>query len=359
MNLTEEGGEEFVEGDAGDGGGFVAHGVGEDDFVVVEEGATTVDDVGDVTLAFDAFGREERFAKSANDLGGIFEVEQDGTDAVFAHGADAMGNDEPAGWGLDGRTTVTDFDGFPDFGGTNEKLRIVPIVEVVGEHDEEVLIVLSGQHRIVAVDASWEQCHALVLNSSTVEGDDAEVQEVFGLNELGQDGATVVSGVGRVIHDGPVIFDELHKTGVFDAVAFIGRDGKDDAFTDAKFGREAQFVVGIGEPLNALKRAFEFVIRGLVFVTNGAHALVQIITGEVVRERGHDGLGEGVVESHFAELMNEAGLAVAGVDDHFGNGDKTRGAVEMDVAIRRNESRAEFDGGDVAFAGGAQAHDES
>jgi hypothetical protein len=69
-----DGGEEFVEGHADDGGDFVAHGEGEDEGAAVEHGAATVNNVGDVAFAFEAFGAEEGIFEAADDDGGIVEV---------------------------------------------------------------------------------------------------------------------------------------------------------------------------------------------------------------------------------------------------------------------------------------------
>jgi hypothetical protein len=55
------------------------------------------------------------------------QVEQRGTDAVFAHRPDAVGDDEPAGFGFDGRAAVADLDGFPTSAGRIRN-RVAPEV---------------------------------------------------------------------------------------------------------------------------------------------------------------------------------------------------------------------------------------
>ena len=113
-----------------------------------------------------------------------------------------------------------------DFGGAQEHLRVAPVMGIVGEHDEEVLVVLPREHRVAAVDAAGEKRHALVLHGAAIEREHAEMQEVLRLDELRQDGASVVGGVGGVIHDRAVVLGEADEAGVLDAVALIGRDGK-------------------------------------------------------------------------------------------------------------------------------------
>ena len=60
-----------------------------------------------------------------------------------------------------------------------------------------------------------------------------------------------------------VVVDEADEAGVLDAVALIRRDGKDDALAHGELRGEAQFVVGVGEPLDALEGAPQFAADGL------------------------------------------------------------------------------------------------
>ena len=52
--------------------------------------------------AFVAFGRDKWIRQSAEHLGRVMQIEEGGTDAVFSHWADAVSDDEPARFGLDG-----------------------------------------------------------------------------------------------------------------------------------------------------------------------------------------------------------------------------------------------------------------
>ena len=65
---------------------------------------------------------------------------------------------------------------------TQEQLRIVPVMRVVGEHDEEVFVVLAGKHGVAAIDAPGKKRHAFVLHGAAIEREHAEVQEIVRLD---------------------------------------------------------------------------------------------------------------------------------------------------------------------------------
>ena len=67
----------------------------------MEQGTAAIDDIRHVAFALVVLGGEQRLAEATDDFGWVFEVEQSSTDAVFAHRADAVRDDEPAGLGLD------------------------------------------------------------------------------------------------------------------------------------------------------------------------------------------------------------------------------------------------------------------
>ncbi len=48
-------------------------------------------------------------------------------------------------------------------------------MEVVGEHDGDVLLVLAAEHGVVALNPPREERHALVLHRRPVQGDELEV----------------------------------------------------------------------------------------------------------------------------------------------------------------------------------------
>ncbi len=230
---------------------------------------------------------------------------------------------------------------------------------IVREHDEEVLVVLPRQHRVVAIDLPGKERHAFVLHGSTVEGEYPEVLEILGLDELRQDGMSVVGRVGGVVQHRPVVLREAHEAGVFDAVALVGRDGEDDALAHGEVGREVHLVVGIGKPLDARKGVGETLRHGLGLAAPVADALIQLAAREAFPKRFHHRRREPVVEAHLMQLDDERRLPVAGIGFNLRHGDEAGDGVQADITLGIDEPGAELNGGDVPFPRGAQAHDEA
>src|SRR5436190_1208531 len=99
-------------------------------------------------------------------------------------------------------------------------------MRVVRKHEEQVFIILAGDHGIASVDAPGEEGHAFVLYCPSVEGESAKIKKVGGFEQLRKNRATVVGRISRVIHDAAVVLDETDEAGILHAVAFIGGDGK-------------------------------------------------------------------------------------------------------------------------------------
>ena len=95
-------GQQFIQGHAHDGGGMVAHGVGQDQLPAVDEGAAAVDHIGDVALPAIAFRQQQRLGEPPQHLRRVMEIQQGGADAVLAHGPHAVGEHQPARLGLEG-----------------------------------------------------------------------------------------------------------------------------------------------------------------------------------------------------------------------------------------------------------------
>ena len=270
-----------------------------------------------------------------------------------------MGDDQPAGFGLDRRAAVADLYGLPGLGRAHQDLRVVPEVEVVGKHDEEVLVILPGEHRIAAVDAAREERHAFVLHRAAIERQHAEVQEILGFQELGKNGMAVVGGVSGVVHHRAVVVGELDEAGILDAVAFIRTDRKDDALAHPELGRESQLVVGIRQPLDALERALQVVEPAGMLMAHRADTDIQVVAGELIPQWLHHGMGVVVVESHLLEFMNEALFAITRVGHDFRQSDEAGNYIERDFTGRVDHPGAEFNRGNMAFARRSQAHHES
>ena len=287
------------------------------------------------------------------------EIEQEGADAVAAHRADAVGDDQPAGLRLDGRAAVADLHELPRLCGPQQLLRVFPVVHVVGKHEVEVLVVLSRDHRVAAVDAAGEERHAFVFHGAPVEREHAEVLEIARLDELRQDDAAVVCRVGRVIDDAPVVLDEADEAGVLDAVRFIRGDRKDDALGHRELRQEADLVVRFRKPAHTLQGALLLAHDDASATGDRFHAHLDLGEGECLAERLQHSIRGMIVEAHLVQFHVEGVLVVARVHEHIRRGDVGRYRIHGDLVAPVDHAGAKFDGRDVPFAGGAQAHDEA
>ena len=136
----------------------------------------------------------------------------------------------------------------------------MPEMGMVGEHQVDVFVVLPAEHRVLTFDLSRKESHSFVLHRRTVQGDELEMKEVRGFDELRQDQFAVVGGVSRVIGPRPVVVLEKHKPGVLDAVALRRRDGKQHAFGKARVGRELHFVIRLGQHQDFSGRRARFLV---------------------------------------------------------------------------------------------------
>src|SRR5205807_10133924 len=109
-----------------------------------------------------------RFLKPSDDARRIMQIEQNGADAVFPHRANAMRDDQPASLGLKRRAAVSNLCKLPCSARPQQRLVFMPVVRIVGEHNEEVFIILSGKHRIASIYLSREQSHAFISHSLTI-----------------------------------------------------------------------------------------------------------------------------------------------------------------------------------------------
>ena len=62
-------------------------------------------------------------------------------------------------------------------------------MRIVGEHDEEVFIVLARNHRVEPVDASGKKCHPLILDRSAIQSEYTKIQKIPRFHQLGENNA--------------------------------------------------------------------------------------------------------------------------------------------------------------------------
>jgi hypothetical protein len=78
----------------------IGHAIGNDQFPIVEESATGINDVGHVAFTLVLVRFEQGFSKAADHFAGIIVIEEECADAVVSQGADTMAEDQPACFGL-------------------------------------------------------------------------------------------------------------------------------------------------------------------------------------------------------------------------------------------------------------------
>src|SRR5580704_7358551 len=80
----------FIEGNGSKTGRMIGHAIGNDQFAVVDECATGIDDVWHVAFTLLLVRFEQRLAEAADHFARIVVIEQECTDAVRSQGADTV-----------------------------------------------------------------------------------------------------------------------------------------------------------------------------------------------------------------------------------------------------------------------------
>ena len=177
-------------------------------------------------------------------------------------------------------------------------------MDVVGEHQEDVLVVLAREHGVLAVDLAREQRHALVLHGGAVERAEFEMDKVRRLQQLRQRDLAVVSGVGRVVGEAAVVVLEADEARVLDAVALAGRGRKEDALRDPAAGSKVHFVVRLGQQQDAA--------RGTVSRGVGRVRLPALRRQDAVQVVQDESLGELIQHAPAKVILHARFLEFAG-----------------------------------------------
>ena len=208
----------------------------------------------------------------------------------------------------------------------------MPVADVVREHQEVALVVLSRECGIAPVDHPREQGHALVACRFAVERGDAEGAEVGRLDELRQDLEAVEGGVDRVVEDRAVVVAEAHETSVFHALA-LGRAGReDDPLGDLRLSRELDGVVRGRDPVDDPCRLIGHgpVDAMLVQVRDGR---LELLEREPGRQRIEHQAGDLVEHAQLIQLHAEDVVVIERFAALADGGVATR-LVDGDVATR-------------------------
>ena len=198
----------------------------------------------------------------------------------------------------------------------------------------------------------------LLRTSGPFESADLEVQEVVGLEDLGQDDLAVEGGVGCVIADRAVVLVELDEAGVLDAVGLGGRSGKDDPLRDVLLGRVADLVVGLGQGEHPLDDRLVLVMARPALEQGAGDGPLKLVERELVVERGQDLAGKGAVDAQLEQLAEKQGLVVKRVRHLLRRRHEASRLVHPDAVLVIDRAAAERDRRDMALAGGAEAQQE-
>src|SRR6202042_2446403 len=129
----------------------------------------------------------------------IIAIQQERTNAILAHRANSVTEYQPAGIGFDRRSTVPKLDQFPRKRRIEERLALIPEVDIIGEHEIDVLVILPREHGIMSVYFPRKHRHTFVLRGWTVERDESKKEEIGSLDQLRHHHLTVVGCKSCVI----------------------------------------------------------------------------------------------------------------------------------------------------------------
>ena len=186
-------------------------------------GAAGVQNIRHITFTFFFRRAEQRLRKTAYNPCWVLQIQQIGAYTIFSHRPDPVGQQDPAGPGFNGRTTVADLDELPRILRPLQDFGILPKMDIVRRHDEYVFPVLTGDHHVFPVNFSWKKGHPFILHRLAVEGIDFEVNKILCFKQHRQDIETIVSSVGRVICGLPVRIAKPHEPGILYPPAFVFR----------------------------------------------------------------------------------------------------------------------------------------
>src|SRR5260370_8181766 len=138
------GDQDLSERDGSETSSVIGHSIRDDQFIVVDESATGVNNIRDVTFAFALVGFDQGFPQSSDNFARIVAIKQERADAVLAHGANSVAQDQPADVGLNGGPAVPKLDQFPRENSIKDQFAFIPEWNVVGKHDVNLLFIQAG-----------------------------------------------------------------------------------------------------------------------------------------------------------------------------------------------------------------------
>src|SRR5450631_518839 len=104
------GSQHFIEGNGSETGGVIGHGVGNDQFAVVNESPAGINDIRNVPLTLALIRLEQGFMEATDHFAGIVAIEEERADAVRSQGADTMAEYQPTCFSFNGGPAVPKLD---------------------------------------------------------------------------------------------------------------------------------------------------------------------------------------------------------------------------------------------------------
>ena len=173
-----------------------------------------------------------------------------------------------------------------------------------------------------------------------------------------QDRLSVVRGIGGVVGHRAVVVDETHKTGILDPFALGFRNGKDHPLGNRVILAKENLVIGLCQPHRHINGICFLLWQELAVVLELGDLSPQIIEGEVVRQLVEELVRDRITCSHFLEFELEQVPVVAWIGMDLWSVYVVAQGIEVDIVVTVDNPAAKFDGGDVAFTGGTEAHNE-
>src|SRR6516164_3777865 len=244
--------QDLSERDGSETSSVIGHSIRNDQFIVVDESATGINNIRHVTFAFALVGFDQGFPQSSDNLARIVAIKQERADAVLAHRANPVAQDQPAGVGLHGGPAVPKLNQFPRENRFKDQFAFIPEVDVVGKHDVDVLVVLAGEHGIEAVDFPREEGHTFVFGGRTIQSNESKKEEVGRFYQLRHDHFAIEGSEGSVVDVSAVIVLETNKPCVLNTVPLRGSSRENNALRQVLVRLELHFVVGASQHPNSL-----------------------------------------------------------------------------------------------------------
>ena len=155
-----------------------------------------------------------------------------------------------------------------------------------------------------------------------------------------------------------VVVLETDEARVLDAVALAGRGRKQHALRNLAVRREVHFVIRFRQQQDAARRPGRRGVGG-VRQARRRQNRVQFLQRKIVVQLGQHALAKIILHARFLQFVRKQSLGVGHIRHALRLGDKRHGRRQRDAILRADFARAESDGGNVAFARGAQTQDET